>query len=315
VKIFALNGLGIHAAGAALLLAGCNASQQQLPTPSLANTSAIRGFSGVGSWIAPNTSGQNLIYMAEGNEVAINTLSFKQVGALKGLQGAQGLCSDSHGNVWVTYGVSLLEYAHAGTIPIAQIYTPSAPFSCAVDPSTGDIAVTEEGNVAVFQYVYGTPQTYTDPDLDFYDYCSYDDQGNLFVNGAKGRNHFPLAELPSGGSSLQTTTLDKKIGRAGGLQWDGQYLALGDSLNHVVYQISVSGGQGTTQSTTRFKGWSGSFKTMEPFAIYNGEIVLTFSKRQTGAYQFPAGGDSIRRISVVTGAKTISVASSGLRRR
>ncbi len=314
MKIFALNRLGIYLAGVALLFAGCNASQQQLPAPSLTNTSAIRGFSGAGSWIAPNTSGQNLIYTAEGNEVAMYTLSFKQVGALKGLQGARGLCSDSQGNVWVTYGASLLEYAHAGTIPIAQIYTPSAPFSCAVDPSTGDIAVTEDGNVAVFQYVYGTPQTYTDPDLDFYDYCSYDDQGNLFVNGAKGR-HFPLAELPSGGSSFQTTTLDEKIGRVGGLQWDGQYLALGDSLNHVVYQMSVSSGQGTTQSTTRFKGWSGLFKTIEPFAIYDGEIVLTISKRQTGAYKFPAGGGSIHRISAVTGAKTISVASSGLRRR
>ena len=270
--------------------------------------------------MAPNTSSQNLIYMAAGNEVAIYSLSFKQVGALKGLQGAQGLCSDSQGNVWVTYGTSLLEYAHAGTIPIAQIYTPSAPFSCAVDPSTGDIAVTENSefagnNVAVFQYVYGTPQTYTDPDLDSYDYCSYDDQGNLFVNGAKGSKHFPLAELPSGGSSLQTTTLDEKIGKVGGLQWDGQYLALGDSLNHVVYQMSVSSGQATTQSTTHFKGWSGLFKPIEPLAIDNGEIVLTISKRQTGAYKFPAGGSSIHRISVVTGAKTISVASSGLRRR
>jgi hypothetical protein len=257
--------------------------------------------------------------MAYGNGVAIYSFAGKEVGQLKGFDtGVLGLCSDSLGNVWVTYGDSLLEYAHAGTIPIAQVYTPSIPVSCAVDPTTGDLAVTEYNdaggdNVAVFTYFYGTPQIYTDADIDFYDYCTYDDQGNLFVNGTKGR-HYPLAELPSGGSSLQTINVDEKIGKVGGLQWDGQYLALGDSLGHVVYQLSVASGQATTVGTTHFKGWIGRIKTTEPFAIYNGIIVLTFSNRQTGLYKFPAGGRTIRRLPVVTGAKTISVASSGMGR-
>jgi hypothetical protein len=132
----------------------------------------------------------------------------------------------------------MLEYAHAGTIPIAQAYTPSTPLSCAVDATTGDLAVTEyddqAANVAVFKNIYETPLTYTDSDLPGLDYCSYDDQGNLFVNGTRGK-HVGLAELPSGGTSVQGIALDKKIGKLGGLQWDGQYLALGDSLDHVVY--------------------------------------------------------------------------------
>ena len=154
---------------------------------------------------------------------------------------------------------------------------------------------------------------YTDPDFYDYNFCSYDDQGNLFVNGVRGRK-YPLAELQSGSGSLQTISVDKKIGRLGGLQWDGEYLALGDSLAHVVYQVSVASGHATTQTTTHFKGWSGHFNDIEPFAISNGVIVLTISKRQTSFYEFPAGGGSIRRILVVTGAKTISVAPGSRRR-
>jgi len=302
---------------AAALLSACGGSQAG--SNPLANSGMANGrMTHVGSWIRPNTSSQNLAYMADGSEVDIYSFNGKQVGALKGFEGVQGLCSDSQGNVWVTYGESLLEYAHAGTIPIAQVYTPSAPYGCAVDPVTGDLAVTENGgqqgsNVAVFQDFYGTPEICTDPDFYDYYYCSYDDQGNLFVNGVRG-SKYPLAELPSGSGSLQTITLDKKIEKLGGLQWDGEYLALGDSVAHVVYQLSVASGQATTQTTTHFKGWVGRFKFIEPFAIYNGVIVLTFSKRQTGFYEFPAGGGSIHRIPNVTGAKTISVAPTSRRR-
>ena len=300
------------------MLSGCGASQSYVEGAPHVGSATIARFANVGSWMKPgSTANEPLLYMADGEEVDIYSMAGKQVGALKGFgfEAVYGLCSDSQGNVWVTYGGSLLEYTHGGTIPIAQVYTPAAPFSCAVDPTTGDLAVTEDSegtaNVAVYQAIYGTPQIYTDSAIDSYDYCTYDASGNLFVNGIRGRQ-MHLTELPSGGSTLGTVTLDEKIGRIGGLQWDGQYLAFGDSLSHVVYQFSVAGGHATTVSTTHFTGWTGRiFKTIEPFAIYNGVIVLTFSKRQTGFWKFPAGGKSAHRIGITTGAKTISVPPSG----
>jgi hypothetical protein len=306
---------------AAALLAGCGAAQSLSADPVPGAGTALQRLAHVGSWVKPNSSGQNLIYMASGSEVDMYTFAGKQVGALKGLNGVSGLCSDTQGNVWVTYGASLLEYAHAGTIPIAQLYTPSGPYGCAVDPTTNDIAVAENGegsgsnNVAVFTDIYGTPQVYTDPDFRTYNYCSYDGAGNLYVNGEQGKR-VPIAELASGGNALQTIPTDEKFEKLGGLQWYDQYLAVGDSEKHVVYSFSIADGKATTQSTTHFKGWIGrDFKSPQPFAIYNGEIVLTFSKRQTGIWKFPAGGGSIRRINVVTGAKTISVAPSARVRR
>lgn len=305
---------------AAALFAGCGGPQSPLSNTFLGQPRAIERLAHVGSWIAPNSSGQNLIYMVQGNTVGMYTFEGQQVGELKGLSESNtGLCADSQGNVWVTYGDSLLEYAHAGTIPIAQVYTPLSLYSCAVDPTTGDIAATEYVNeggagVVVIQDIYGPQRSYTDSDFDYYDYCSYDDHGNLFVNGIKG-SHSPLAELPSNGSALQTITVDEKIGKVGGLQWDGQYLALGDSLTHVVYQLSVAKGQASTKTSTHFKGWTGRFKTTEPFAIYNGLIVLTFSDRQTGLWKFPAGGRAVRRFALVTGAKTVSVAPTAVHRR
>ena len=315
--MFHLGRYALTVGAAAALLAGCGGSQP-LSAGLPPSSSFMTHFAHAGSWIAPNTSGENLIYMALYNSVGLYDFHGKQVGSLQGFQGVDGLCSDPQGNVWVTYGDSLLEYSHGGTIPIAQLYTPGAPHSCAVDPTTGNIAVTEgaggyQDNVAVFDDIYGTPQTYTDPDIFDYEYCTYDDQGNLFVNG--NTTKVPLAELPKGGGSLSTITQDHKIQKLGGLQWDGQYLATGDSILHVIYQLSVANGHATTETTTSLKGWHGTrFKTTEPFAIYNGVIVLTLSDRQTGLWKFPAGGKSIRRIGVVSGAKTISVAPSALRR-
>jgi len=269
--------------------------------------------------MAGKTSSSDLIYMVLGNTVGIYNFSGDQVGALKGFEGVAGLCSDTQGNVWVTYGNSLLEYTHAGTVPIAQVYLPSGygAESCAVDPSSGNLAVTERsgegaGNVAVYQNIYYAPTTYTDSDLEYYAYCTYDGQGDLFVNGTRGKK-IVLAELPHDSAALGTVDVHQKLEQLGGLEWDGQYLALGDSLAHVVYQLAVVKGQATVKTTTHFKGWYGRIKTVEPFAIQNGIIVLTFSKRQTGFWKFPAGGPSTHRISVITGAKTISVAPSALR--
>ena len=143
--------------GAAPLLQGCGDARgvQTGMQPALAastrqSATTAAHFLHSGSWMAGKTSSSDLIYMVLGNTVGIYNFSGDQVGALKGFEGVAGLCSDTQGNVWVTYGNSLLEYTHAGTVPIAQVYLPSGygAESCAVDPSSGNLAVTERSGKA-----------------------------------------------------------------------------------------------------------------------------------------------------------------------
>jgi hypothetical protein len=159
---------------ATALLAGCGAS-----TPA----GMAVGQARAASWMRPNTSSGNLVYIVQGSGVLVFSSTGKQVGQLTGLDGARAICSDSQGNVWVGYAGSLLEYNHGGTVPVAQLYLQEyyIPATCAVDPATGDIAVAEYAyqshspNVAVYQNIYEPPQTYTDQDFDGYEYLSYDD--------------------------------------------------------------------------------------------------------------------------------------------
>ena len=70
-----------------------------------------------------------------------------QVGTLKSLNySAQGECVDSAGDVFIatsnaSYTGTIFEYAHGGSTPIAELSDPGYPWGCAVDPTTGTLAV------------------------------------------------------------------------------------------------------------------------------------------------------------------------------
>jgi hypothetical protein len=131
------------------------------------------------------------------------------------------------------------------------------------------------------------------------------------VNGVSGRHgEVPLFdELPQGGSSFERLSFDVSFRQIGGLQWDGQYLALGDDEDHLVYQMSVSNGHGTTQSTTHFHSWHD--KNIVPFAIQDGIIVFAFNHQKVGYFDFPQGGKPVHLISLPSAAGiTVSVPPS-----
>ncbi len=263
-------------------------------------------------------TGNDLIYITQGSSVAVYSSTGEEVGELKGLQdAAKGICSDTQGDVWVTYGGSFLEYAHGGTTPIAQLYLPQGYYatSCAVDPTTNAIAVDEfsddgHQNIAVYQNIYETPKVYKSSLIREYAYLTFDDQGDLFVNGIRGKR-VVFAELPVGGRRLAALSVDKKFNLIGGLQWDGEYLVAGDSGKHVIYQMTVASGRATTASTSHFHGWRPHFKQVVPFAIARGEIVFPFSTTQTGYWEFPQGGrPNVRIDATSTGGIAISAAST-----
>jgi hypothetical protein len=302
--------------GAAALLAGCGGSQLPIGAPgAMPQTSAFATHADNGkSWMLTEAKSENLIYVSDTSSVLAFNDHGKQVGAIEYVL-QPGVCSDAQGDVWVTNEGEAIEFPHGGGVPIGEVYAPSSyEFeSCAVDPATGNLAATlyqenGHGAVAVYEGTSGNPQTYTDSDMSYYTYCSFDGSGDLFVNGGYERKVF-LAELPRGGSSLSTVRLDKRLGGVGGLQWDGTYVVLGDSHSNVVYQVDVSNGQGTVESSTRFLGWH-LHKAVD-FWIYNAMIGFVYSDRYFGLWKYPQGGRATHRFlfqSRTTGGTAFSIA-------
>ena len=256
---------------AAGLLAGCGGSQPPIgtpgaiPQPSALATHAERGT----SRMLPEAKREALLYVSDPLPHDVLVFSYpsgKQVGQLTGLsENPFGLCSDSSGDVFVTTEGSfsqsyIYEYAHAGTQQVATLSDPGIPFSCASDPRSGDLAVTNyytsayqnEGDIAVYQDAKGTPTTYADPNIPYYQFCAYDDSGNLFADGLASNSI--IDELPQGSSKLSEVTLNKEI-YPSSIQWNNGDLAIADGSGSTrgedaIYQVSISGSTATVNGPT-----------------------------------------------------------------
>ncbi|MGB8909606.1 MAG: hypothetical protein WCC84_12755, partial [Candidatus Cybelea sp.] len=148
---------------------------------------------------------------------------------------------------------TVVEYAHGGTQPLRALKGVLGN-ACAVDPTTGDLAVAEgfDGALYVFKGARGKPAVYDTETITRFNYCGYDDKGNLFADGGNGGKgyEFVLSELPKGSKNLKIITLNQFISQPGGIAWDGKHLAIGDSAKPVIYEFAVSGARGTRVGTT-----------------------------------------------------------------
>jgi hypothetical protein len=298
---------------AAALLAGCGGSQPPIGAPGAMPQSraATSPAPHSGSWMLPEAGSQSLLYVSDFD--AVRVFSYprgKYEGSLEGFQIAIGECADAGGNVYVAdYGYGqLFEYAHGGTERIRTL-NPGDASGCAVDPSSGDLAVTNltsnsrhrTGSVAIYKNAHGKPKYYRDPDFLNYYFCGYDSQGDLFVDGIKqvsGRQVFVFAELPNGGTELVTIKISQYIDFPGGVQWDGAHVAIDDQTPpSKVYEFAISGSQGTLVGTTQLDGatsvvqpWIDGSKIIVPNAISGkpGQVLVC---------KYPAGGSAVKKIS------------------
>lgn len=158
-----------------------------------------------------------------------------------------GLCSDTAGDVFVTesvpegdYGYGYVyEYAHGSTSAKATYDSPGTAFGCAVDPTTGDLAVTNStgsyssgnhGNVAIFSSPSGKPKIWEYSAIGFYEYCTYDPKGDLFIDGYN-ESTSTIAYLYKGAYSF--TGLELNVERLAPLsiQWIGKKLVVANTDN------------------------------------------------------------------------------------
>ncbi|HLY03847.1 MAG TPA: hypothetical protein VKR56_15280 [Candidatus Cybelea sp.] len=307
------------------LLSGCGSAQPSeapsLVPKTVANASPVAAR----SWIRRGSSSGDLLYASDNGGV-IWVFSYPQgilVGEVQLNETGYGsLCSDSEGDIFVPEDSpqpEILEYAHGATQPIATLSDPDAePYGCAVDPTTGNLAVTslegpsgQTGSVAIYKGAGGNPETYSAPDFTYYTFCGYDDSGNLFIDGSRTNL---IAELSFNSSTFADIWLNRHAA-SGQVQWDGKYITLADIGRESIYRITVSGSEGKIVGHTSVKG--ATLRHPWQSWIEGGSVIRPQGKlgNQIGFWKYPAGGKAYQVVKVPNkradiSSVTISVGSS-----
>ncbi len=224
-----------------------------------------------------------------------------------------GDCVDKAGDVFiVNYDTpklragDVVEYRHGGTRPIETLTPGGNPVGCAVDPTTGNLAVTRGQSVRVYPHAKGPPTNYYSLFMDDYTYCSYDDRGNLYVNGfSRPSETYQLAELAMGQKHFTLLTIDKRPRIRplilGGVQWDGEHVVIGNGgvfihskLYSAVYRVAIIGLRAkildsTTPKRAAFPGSSQFWIEGDTFiapsvGVHDGTRIYKF-----GLWTYPQG--------------------------
>ncbi len=294
---FSRHALGLSAAA---MLAACGGSQPPtgapaaMPQSRAIATHAHRG----GSRMLPEAESRTLLYVATGDNVYVLSYPYgKLIGSLN--VSGSNLCSDTNGNVFIpTSGYVILEYAHGGLYPIQTLHGGDIPLGCAVDPTSGNLAVTQEGSgageVAIFSNAKEPATWYRDPDIDTYGLCGYDDRGNLFVDG-NGTGDY-IAELPKGSSTFANDALDSSFDAFGNIQWDGRHITLTNPSTDQIYRLKFGKAAFKVIRTTRINGWqnnySGHWPYVQTFLQRGRFIAQTGNLAELGLWRYPAGGNA-----------------------
>ena len=254
--------------------------------------------------MASDVKSSDLLYISSsGNFDAVTVYSYPKielVGTLKGFNEPQGECVDRAGDVFVTNtnDSDIVEYAHGGTSPTKTLSDSGYyPVGCAIDPTTGNLGVTNiyssgsgPGSVSIYKRARGLPATYRDPNIVAYYFCGYDDNGNLYLDGANASG-FAFAELPNGSNTFVNITLNQTIYFPGGVQWDGSDVAVGDQEaddtdTSAIYQFAISGDTGTEVGETPL---TGAIDVVQ-FWIQGGRVIgPDAGNNDVGIWTYPSG--------------------------
>lgn len=281
----------IGAFATAALLMGCGGS----PLPGAAGGASSRG-AGVSArtWMLPDAKRATLLYVSDLGANAVDAFTYPQgklVGALTGFGSVSGICTNKNGDLFVVDEAGpVVAYAHGGSTPLRKLTTSGAPYGCAADPVTGDLAVTNAssylyGALAVYPKAKGKPRVYRDSQIDATWFCGYDDSGNLFLDAWNRYGKPIFVELPKRSRGLRVTIFGRDLVKPGGVQWDGKYVAVGDQGAGLIYRTNAAG---HVQQVVRLKRGT----DVEQFWIAGSTIVgpNAQSNGNVGLWQYPAGG-------------------------
>jgi hypothetical protein len=276
---------------AAALLAGCGGSQTPVGAP--------RAQEAFGKGAFQAASDKDYLYISDDGAYRIKVLTFPGGKPIRRFPGAGWLCTNpKSGNLYASYD-GLTEYAPGGSSKMGEAQYPqgSALRGCAVDPTTGSVAVvgsegySKEAVVLVYRSIDKKPKVYADSNFYRFLFCGYDGQGNLFIDDASN----VLFELPAGKTEITNITFS--VGKhvfAGTVQFDGTHITAEDPFYYpTIFRLSVSGSQGTVVGVTRL-GSPHPFR-FEKYTWIDKNTVLgswggTPKRYALGYWYYPKGG-------------------------
>ncbi|MBV9263880.1 MAG: hypothetical protein JO324_06115 [Candidatus Eremiobacteraeota bacterium] len=262
------------------------------------------------------TSGQDLLYIGLPGVSRGYIYSYPQGERIErfseGGGWQQGACADTSGNVYfiVLYpsgGYSLAVFQHGGTKP-TDFVTRWGP-TCSFDPTSGDLAVGPAGKVAIYRTVPGKPKLFSVPSNFHGIACTYDNSGNLFIDGYTSGSVPALAELRKGGTSFVSIALPPKMSGHGldAMRWDGKYLSVTNGAA-TIYRLAVTGKKARVAGTVQLQGLSG----ISSIWIQSDTIVAGgYPLRHVFIWNYPAGGSPIKTIRNVGKGSFVAVSAPG----
>ncbi len=306
----------------ALALSACGPNGGTLLGPSPRVPGAGGPLNVEASSMLGEAKGQDLLYVSNRNNNGVDIYSYPQ-GKLKGQipnVSAGALCTDSGGNVFLSQANTIREYAHGGVRPIAVLRNPLGGSSefCAVDPTTGNLAVSggdrKESGLTIYANAKGSPQMYAGPN-GTYGSCTYDSRGNLFVafTAADVRRTTQLLELGKGDTRLREIALGRmRSAQVDAIQWDGKFLAAESregsaSLTLIRYRVSLGFATDVGRATL-----TGAGKTVQ-FVIHGAQIVVAGASNAGASvtlYRYPAGDRPTVMIADAGGPESIALSQA-----
>jgi hypothetical protein len=154
------------------------------------------------------------------------------------------------------------------------------------------------GSVAIYAHAQGAPTLYTDNQMQFVLFVTYDDKGNLYVDGVNSSLAYRLAELRKGADKLTPIAFNQNIVEPTNIQWDREYLAVGDGGNEfgnapVIYHVIVTHSAGKVVGETPLTGSTGIFQ----FFIQGDTFIgPNLGNENVMFWKYPGGGTPTKAI-------------------
>jgi hypothetical protein len=330
---------GLSGACLVAMLSGCAGSPLSTPpAPSIGATQARTHRPLDFSWTDPTASGQDLLYITNGEDAYVYTYPQGHlVGTLTGFFAALGECVDSAGDVFITtlankYDNSgiIYEYAHGGTEPIADLDDPAGGYGCAIDPTSGNLAVANMadsnnpyghyGDVAVYADAQGDPTMYYSSEFVSFGLCAYDSKGNLYLSATNGEygDQDQFVRLAAGRSSFEQISLNATLYSSGGppsVQWDGRYMTVSSTAYRepaYLYRLHITGDSATVVGTTTLSSRKNTFKSGQIWIQGKRVLGADFFKGKGGvdSWSYPNAGKPRTIIADMTNFAPFGIAVS-----
>lgn len=285
---------------AALAVAGCNALMSTVDTTPTAMPQHVQDLFVNSGAAARGTDTKRgaLLYVSDeqpnesGRIYVYSYPALKLLETLKGHEEPTGACVDLHDDVYVVSANFAVEYSHGRKKPLRTIVNHSTGrnyfVSCAVDRGTGDLALVERNEVAIYRGGTGSPIAYSHISKIYYPSSStFDSEGNLYVLGAAYVSEEVALERLSAGHTRFTPIQisdGQDINPFGGMQsYEGSIVMTSESA---ALRYVIKGRRAVYKSTTPLGGADDI-----DFYVFNGGKLIAPSvyTGPVNVYKYPSG--------------------------